>query len=251
MAKLKGLLPLQGTIQNITFAETKNGVIARGKTSLDKKRISEDANYGYMRAQSSELTEATYAGRLVRQALKKTAFVQPDSRCVNRLTSRMSRVLKSDATHSRGKRKVTAGDLQLLRGFEFNSESMLCQRLFLRPTISFDRVTGLLSAQWNSFFPDCVIDAPEGATHVRLVAAGVLADFAGNTFRTAHSSSQLIAFAHEPLPELLLTMQLPAESAAALVLAIGLEFYELVHGIHGHLDRGKQNAMAIVEVAVA
>lgn len=45
MAQQKGIIPLKGTIGNITFYKSKDGFMAREKTSLDGKRIATDAGF--------------------------------------------------------------------------------------------------------------------------------------------------------------------------------------------------------------
>jgi len=248
MAKLKGQLPLKGTIQNITFAETGEGIIARSKSSLNRKRLTEDASFERTREQNKELGASTSAGKLLRQALERTVFLQPDSGCVNRLTSRMARIVKTDLTHGRGQRKVAAGMLSLLKGFEFNADSMLYQRLLLQPTISYERASGVLTASWPSMLPAYVIDAPKEATHIQLVLAGTLIDFSNKTFDTAHAHSAVIPLNHLPAPELVLTTGLPEASHLPLIACIGLEFLDLVNDVYCPLERGRQNAMGVVEV---
>lgn len=248
MAKLKGQLPLQGTIQNITFAETGDGIIAKSKSSLTKKRLAEDPSFERTREQNRELTEATLACKLLRQALDRTVFVQQSRSDVNRLTSRMARIVKTDITNGRGKRKVSAGMLSLLKGFEFNADSTLHQMLLLQPVITFDRTSGVLTASWPSMLPACVIDAPKEATHVQLVVAGTLIDFSNNTFSTAHVHSAVIPLNNLPAPELVLTTGLPEASNFPLVVCVGLEFLDLVNGVYCPLDRGRQNVMGVVEV---
>lgn len=248
MAKLKGQLPLKGTIQNITFAETSDGIIAKSKSSLNRKRLTEDASFERTREQNRELAETTSAGKLIRQALDRTVFFNQDRADVNRLTSRLTKVMKSDRTNGRGKRKVSAGILSLLKGFEFNSESMVSQRLLQQPVISYDRITGILQAYWSAFLPDCMLDVPKEATHVQLVLTGALIDFNGKTFHTQHIRTEILPLHGKSLPELALTTQLSANSADPLIVTLGIEWLELINHVYCPLDRGKQNGMVVAEV---
>jgi len=248
MAKLKGQLPLTGTIQNITFAETSDGIIAKSKSSLNRRRLTEDASFERTREQNRELAGTTGAGKLIRQAFERTVFLNQDRSDVNRLTSRLTKVMKSDRTNGRGMRKVSAGILSLMKGFEFNSESMVSQRLLQLPAIGFERATGVLGAGWDSFLPDCMLDAPKEATHVQLVLAGALVDFNNKTFHTNHTRSEIIPLRGKPLPELQLTTELPANSADPLIITLGIEWLELINHVYCPLDRGKQNGMVVAEV---
>jgi hypothetical protein len=45
MAKQAGIIKLSGTLDDVTFYETEGGHYARRKTSLDKKRVMEDAAF--------------------------------------------------------------------------------------------------------------------------------------------------------------------------------------------------------------
>jgi hypothetical protein len=63
MAQQKGIIPLQGTIGNITFYKSKDGFMAREKGSLDASRIATDPAFQRTRENGAEFGRAGKAGK--------------------------------------------------------------------------------------------------------------------------------------------------------------------------------------------
>ncbi len=65
MARQDGILPMKGTIDNITFYKSGDGYIARKKTSLDANRIAKDPVSERTRETGAEFTRAGQATKLL------------------------------------------------------------------------------------------------------------------------------------------------------------------------------------------
>ncbi len=58
MARQSGIVPLKGTIGNITFYKSQDGYLAREKGSLDAKRIASDPKFQRTRENGAEFSRA-------------------------------------------------------------------------------------------------------------------------------------------------------------------------------------------------
>lgn len=70
MAQQKGIIPLKGTIGNITFYKSKDGFLAREKGSLDATRIANDPAFQRTRENGAEFGRAGKAGKVLRTAFR-------------------------------------------------------------------------------------------------------------------------------------------------------------------------------------
>lgn len=248
MAKQRGIIKLEGTIGDITFYKSQDGMLARAKGGVDGNRIKTDAAFARTRENGEEFARAGSAGKLLRMAFRSYLQNAADSRMVSRLTKEMMVVVKADATSTRGQRNVLDGELELLQGFDFNLEGKLSSTLFMVYEATIDRASGLLEVAIPAFVPGNVIAAPEGATHMQLVSAGGSIDFEGGVFETVTSQSAVIPLSQAQVAALSLANQLTANSTRPLFLILGIAFYQQVNGVDYPLRNGKFNALSIVRV---
>ena len=248
MAKQSGIIKLEGTIGDITFYKSQDGLLARAKGGVDAKRIQNDAAFQRTRENGEEFGRAGAAGKLLRLAFRNFLQNASDSKMVSRLTKEMIVVVKADATSTRGQRNVLDGELELLEGFDFNISGKLSSTLFLAFSAIIDRATGALRVNIPAFSPANAIAYPEGATHLRLVSGGASINFEAGTFEAVTSQSADIAIGEAPVAAVELLNQLAANSTNPLFLALGIEFYQQVNGQNYTLKNGQYNAMALVRV---
>src|SRR6478752_5402017 len=182
MAQQKGIIPLKGTLGNITFYKSKDGFMAREKGSLDASRIATDPAFQRTRENGAEFGRAGKAGKYLRTALRSLLQNVSDSRMIARLTKEMMRVIKADEINPRGFRNVIDGEAEFLKGFEFNVNSKLGTTLFAPFVGTVNRVAGELSVGIPSFVPVNMIAAPSGTTHFKIVSAGAEIDFESGNY---------------------------------------------------------------------
>ncbi|WP_276504401.1 hypothetical protein [Terrimonas pollutisoli] len=193
MAQQKGIIPLKGTIGNITFYKSGDGYLAREKGGIDANRIANDPAFQRTRENGAEFGRAGAAGKVLRNALRSLLQNTADSRMVSRLTREMMKVIQADAVNERGLRNVIDGEAELLEGFEFNVNGKLGTTLYAPYTSSINRVTGELSVSIPSFIPSNMIAAPGGSTHFKIVSAGASIDFENETYELATNATVLNA----------------------------------------------------------
>jgi len=249
MAQQKGIIPLQGTIGNITFYKSKDGYMAREKSGLNADRIANDPSFARTRENGAEFGRAGNAGKVLRSAIRALLLNTADSRMIARLTREMMKVIQADTVNERGLRNVIDGEAELLTGFEFNANSKLGTVLFAPFTQSINRVTGVLEINIPSFIPVNMVAAPSGATHYKLVSAGVEIDFEQQTYTVATSNNAAAVIDVNATAALTLTHQVTANSSRPLFLVLGIEFYQEVNGNLYSLKNGAFNALSIIAVS--
>lgn len=250
MAQQKGIIPLKGTIGNINFYKSRDGYLAREKTSIDADRIANDPAFARTRENGAEFGRAGVAGKVLRTALRSLLLNTSDSRMLSRLTGAMMKVIKADVTSERGLRNVIDGEALLLEGFEFNANSKLGTSLFAAYTVTVNRATGLLVINIPSFIPANLIAAPSGATHFRIVSAGAEIDFENQSYVVETGTSGELLWNATATAVINLQHQVTANSNKPLFLVLGIEFSQEVNGTMYSLKNGAFNALALVKVDV-
>jgi hypothetical protein len=178
MARQKGPLKLSGTIAGITFRQTKFGQVASRKSSLDKERVDKDPAFERSRISSRAFKlGGIYAG-VLRRAFFKLMRDHADSRVTSRLTGKFMSMVMKDTGSAPMERKLTAGLLPQLKGFECNKVQSFSGIFPEMVNVKGNRQTKV----WTATIPATetrAIKAPEGAK-VYKVSVGVGAvDFEG------------------------------------------------------------------------
>jgi hypothetical protein len=249
MAKQMGIIPLKGTIGNITFYQSKAGHLARGKGGLNADRIATDPAFVRTRENGAEFGRAGKAGKLLRTAFRALLLNIGDSYLTARLSSAMLKVVQADATNVRGKRNVIDGEAELLKGFEFNNNGRLGGTLYAPFTAGIDRAAGTLKVDIPAFIPINMLASPAGATHFKILVAGAEIDFEAETFINASAASAELAINATATEVMNLSVNVTANSTKPLFLVLGVEFYQQVNGALYSLKNGAFNALAVVEVS--
>jgi len=248
MARQDGIIKLKGRIGDMSFIKTEDGYLARKAGGIDGKRIQSDPQFARTRENGAEFGRAGSASKLLRTALRALIMNASDSKLTSRLTKEMVAVIKADQKSERGLRNVLDGELELLKGFEFNINGTLSQTFFVPYTATIDRAAGSLTVDIPAFAPAISIAAPAGATHCKLHASGVEIDFEASVYAVSASESGEIDLKTQNQAAIKLENPLPANSTHPLFLAFGIEFYQMVNNVKYVLKNGSFNALALVAV---
>jgi hypothetical protein len=249
MAQQKGILPLKGTMGNITFYKSKDGYLAREKGGIDSKRFATDPAFQRTRENGQEFGRAGKAGKFLRNAVRSLLQNTSDSKMVSRLTAQMIQVIKEDRVNPRGLRNIIDGEAELLEGFEFNVNGKLNATFFAPFTPAIDRVTGALTIDIPAFIPAHMVAAPGGTTHFRINTAGVEIDFEKGKSIAEISSSDELALDNVNTAPLSHSHSITPNSTHPLFIFLGIEFLQEVNGSMYPLKNGAFNALAIVNVS--
>jgi len=249
MARQDGIIPLKGSIENLTFFKTKDGYLARKRNGPDANRIATDPAFQRTRENLAEFGRAGKAGKLFRSAFRNLIQNISDKRSISRLIKELMKVIKADVTSERGYRNVKDGKPELLYGFEFNANSQLATTFTARYEFTRDRVNGELLLYVNSFTPTESIILPTGATHFKIISATALIDFDTNSWAVdSHSSAVLPWNSTEINPGIEFPNHVTPNSILPMFTVLGIEFYQQVNGKNYPLLNGAYSALAIVDV---
>lgn len=249
MAKQTGILPVKGTLGNLTFYKSKDGYLVREKGGLDAKRIASDPAFQRTRENNAEFGKAGKATKLLRNALRSFSQNASDSKVGSRLTKEMMRVIKADGVNPRGQRNVIDGEAELLQDFDFNVQGKLSTTLYAPYTAAINRVTGALSVEVPAFVPENMLAAPAGVTHFKFNLAGTEIDFEGNKFVVETQSTPELPWDNVVTNAISLSASVTANSTHPLFLVFGVEFYQEVNGSMYPLKNGAFNSLCLVKVS--
>lgn len=249
MARQKGLLKIEGTLDNLTFYKTKDGNLVRTKGGISKERMATDPNFRRTRENGSEFGMAASSGKLVRDATRNLMMSASDGRVTSRLTKVMTDIKALDSSSIRGLRSVAEGiatgdGKQLLKGFNFNNRAIMGAILF-KP-YSLDNTTGNVTI--NDLIPINDIAFPQGATHVSLKAAWSKVNFETRVFNTAISNISNLPI-NGSSSNVTLTIATPPTGTNAIdVYLLSIEFFQEVNGVQYSLRNGAYNSLVVTEV---
>jgi hypothetical protein len=249
MAKLNGIIPLKGTIGELTFRDTKFGFVVSGKSRINAGMIRTDPRFQRTRENSTEFGRAVTASKRLRSAFRSLLINVSDRDMRTRLLRQMMKVIRSDKVNPRGFRNVMNSEAELLQGFEFNSKNALVTTLNVPFTAGIDRGTGELAINIPSFVPVNDMAAPDGASHYRIIAAGSAIDFENGSYFTDIKTSGILPLDATDTAALSLVSIVPANSTKLLFLLLCIEFVQSVNGVIHPLKNGEYTALSLVAVS--
>ena len=248
MARQTGLIKIKGTLDNVNFYKTKDGDLARMKTSVDADRIKNDPAFERTRENNTEFGNSATAGKIMRDAVRPMALNAADGRVTSRLTKTMAQIKNLDATSVRGKRNVAEGvqdpnAILLLKGFDFNNEALL--NTILYKPFDVNTISGEITIL--DLTPQIDVVWPQGATHLAFTSG-----FAGVDFLTGDKDLEISNVVNIPIDMTMTTVTL-TPGAIPIVTGVKLyvlkiEFFQEVNGIQYTLKNGAYNALKVVEV---
>ena len=248
MARLKGIIKIHGTLDDLTFYKTQDGHLVKTKSSISKQRIMTDPNFQRTRENGSEFGSAASAGKLLRAAIRSLLLTTSDNRITSRVTKVMTIVKNYDATSARGFRNVGVAISQAaakaeLKDFDFNIDSPLSTTLFKPYAVNL--TTGLITIP--GLVPSTDISYPVGATHITLRGAWVKIDFVGNKTEIQLTNATNLPITSASSSVTLTPTAVPSVVGTGLFL-LTVEFFQLVNAVQYTLKNGSYNSLAIIQV---
>jgi hypothetical protein len=248
MATQIGTLKVQGTVDNVTFAQTQDGYIAKKKAYYSRRRVKTSSKYSRVREINAEFKTAAQAGRLLRDSVEGLLKDATDGKVASRLLQQMLRALHEDMTSSHGSRTISGGKPALLERFDFNIKSNVRSILATPYTATIERVTGKLSIDIPAFIPAQTVAAPGGTTHFKIVSAGVELNFDEESFVKDENDSGLLPYENTSTGVISLSNSVTPASTNPLFLMLGVRFYAETNGEQNPLKDSLYNGLTIVKV---
>jgi hypothetical protein len=248
MAKVDGIVEIQGTVKGMTFYRSKDGQLVRAKGGISKKRMKNDPAFQRTRENGVEFGHAAKMSQLVRKTVSSLISQAKDSRVSSRLGKNLIGVKNLDLVSVRGERKVAIGlqseeGKRLLKGFNFNLHAPFDS--VFRGDYLLDTVTGELTL--NNFNPEVHLAVPGGGTHVRLSVAMSVVDFETGLYSTTYSEKLTLPLIDVAATQNLIPATVPAGSGVQISYFL-MEFFQEMNGMLYPLRNNTHNVLYLMEV---
>ncbi len=248
MAKLRSLIKVEGTLDDLTFYKGKEGYLVRTKGGVSANRIKSDPAFARTRENGSEFGHCATSGKILRRAIINLIADAKDNRVTSRLTQAMSKVKNSDITSVRGQRQVAIGlatpeGRAHLVGFDFNNNAQLSS--VLRSDFTLDSTTGEVNIV--DLTPNHDLGIPGGATHVSFSAGFLNLDFS-----SGDKELQVSPIVNLPINGIASTVTLTPPTVPSgtgnQFYFLKVAFFQEVNSIQYPLNNGAFNALQLIEV---
>lgn len=249
MAKIRSLIKLEGTMDDLTFYKGTDGFFVRTKGGVSKNRIMNDPAFARTRENGAEFKSITGSGKLLRSALGPMLFKAKDSKLTSRLVKVMGQIKNLDSVNVRGARNVAAGldnslSVTFLEGFDFNARATKGSILSVSETV--DVSTGAIS--FDSFIPQQQLRYAEGATHFSLQAGFLRLDFETEAHQLTKSEEIVFRINNEIIAPTLTPASVPTVDGTGFHLLL-IEFFQEINGVRYMLNNGAFNVLNLVKVS--
>lgn len=230
MAKQKGIIKLEGTLDDISFYKTTDGYLAREKGGVDAETIKNSPRFQRTRENNAEFKEVANAVDLFCKAFREVLLEIPSNDLRKRLMKKMYEILNTDIISKRGERKVSNGNIGLLEKFELVQNVRYKHIFRINPYIGVN--TGINVAQLItsslSFTPRDVIVVPSSATHYRMLIAAGQINFENGWYKATLKQPEDKSLDADGDP-LLSLFQVEPNKNLPLFLAMGIKFGQLIN----------------------
>ncbi|PHR14731.1 MAG: hypothetical protein COA40_00670 [Aequorivita sp.] len=249
MARVKSLIKVEGTLDDITYYKSQDGFMARKKGGVSKNRIAKDPAFARTRENGTEFGEITRSGKYLRRAINGLLATAKDNRVTSRLTQVLSKVKNEDLTSARGQRNVATGIASAngkawLNGFNFNTRAHMDSVLLSNYTL--DTATGeVIITDLN---PDQQIAFPGGATHITFTSGFLNLDFTDPDGYDLQLSPEVNVPITGTASTVTLTPAAAASGTGESYYFLKIAFFQEVNGIQYVLNNGAHNALQLIEI---
>jgi hypothetical protein len=207
-----------------------------------------DKRFRRTRENWAEFSEAAKSASLIRKAFADFTDFYRDPKGHPRLLRETLKVVKSDPTSERGKRQLTLGDLNIIKGYDFNIRKPLFTSFKQPYAVSIDRTAGTATFDIAEFNADYSVSEPYGASNFKFVACVAVINWEERTYEKMLIESSLWETGEALIPAQNLALSFTPDTPHTIVVSFGTWFYQEVNGQVYIMRDGSAHAMAIVEV---
>jgi len=230
MGKLKGLFQITGSVGNLTFCQTRTGIIVRQKSGINKQRIRTDGAFKRTREWNEEFGRAGRYCKIITNAFPDIISECNDRTVRGRLMSILLKAIKADTVSKRGERHLTPEGIKLLEAFEFNQAKKLCDVLREKVILNYNKKKRIVTARVKPFVSVQGISMPQNAAYYKIAIKVACIDLEkGETFKTESNTFFLDTKAkvRRVIP---LTCQLSEVGNIQVWVVMSVQFFSLVNG---------------------
>jgi hypothetical protein len=249
MAKQTGVISFTGPMGGISFYKSQGEYRAREKSGPSRRTVLTSPRFIRTRENAEEFRRAVRAATRLRYSLGRLIrnCKLGDSGVSGRLNGLFLKIIKSDPTGIRGKRTASCGELDMLETFEFHKENPLGKIAAIAPVSSINTASGAMQTTIRPFDPQQRIQAPQGATHFKILSVAAAIDFDKEQYLHHHTETGYLSLENDITETISLDHTLPTEKGKTLLLTMGVLFYvQAEEGIYKRIDGG---GMRILQVS--
>ena len=248
MAKLDGIIKIQGTLENLTFYKSVDGYKVRTKGGVSRQRILNDPAFARTRENGLEFGQSAASGKMLRTAIGSMVFKAKDARLSSRLLKLMSEIKNHDVVSVRGSRNVGQGintvmGSRALKGFDFNQSAML--NAVLHAPFAVTAATGKVVI--TDLIPKEDLLFPIGATHFSVQSAYLNLDFSTGISAITFSPVITLPLSLVAATQTLTPTAVPAGVGKKIYLLL-VSFHQEVNSVQYALNNGGYNVLNVLDV---
>ena len=251
MAKQDGLIPLIGTIDNLSFSKSPFGYLARKKTGPTRKAVLKDANFERTRENAADFKTAVRAGTLVRATIWPILRVSTNVWLNGRMNALLLQAVRSDKTNGRGKKAMLPAALSILKGFEINANNPITKRKGISYKIKKNVRKGIIQLTIPPFISKTALTPPDDATHFKIMTISASINFTKTQLTNDLQNSDLLAISRRKTTTLTFQRPIINKAGEAQLLALGIAFYKKVDGLEKLLKGGAAKIVEAGEVSAS
>jgi hypothetical protein len=233
MARQKGLIKLEGTLDDITFYEGvgkagKREMLAKTKSAIPADRIANDPAFQRTRENNTEFGNAASFAKLLR--LGFNAYSKGTQSSLAKIT--LAAIRQYDTVSARGQRNINeVTNFADFLGFSFNEQSKYSETIIGSKV----NIATVNATEFNVVMTSGYLNPPQGATHYKSIVHYAVLDVVA---QTVSSSTEVTGGL--PAASLPATLEFAQQTTAVsfpallptemLVACVGVAFYQQVNG---------------------
>jgi hypothetical protein len=247
MAKQLGIIPLSGTISNITFTHGQQGLRARIKSALDKERIMTDDAFERTRENNKEFSRACKGAKTLTDIFDLGIDNCYDNRLRARLVGRLMKVIHSDTTSERGSRNLVDADDTLLNHFQWNRHTALKTVMKAPYSVTVDRAAGTVTVNVPSLIPKRLLKGNPEATHFEIIMSAAEVDWNAENQLAQVAFTAILPWDQTATSPISQVLSLTAGTTLPIITTIAIRWYEEVSGNYYLLKNTEYDTAGIVD----
>lgn len=238
MARLKGILKIEGQLDGFSFYQLNGQIVVRKTGGFNGEKIKKSANYVRTRENASEFGNCSKAGKVFRSSLQPYLKLLENSKIHSMVTQLFTQIKDLDGVSERGKRCLaegikTADGKKLIKNFDFSSNLSRNEHL---EKVNLDLSSGVFSFSFfaNKLPSDCVVSVTV-----------LMLNFDFETLTYHRSASTVFTFSSESDGAITDgTIEIPAGSGTLF----GLLYFERKQVVNEESYRLRGNGIFVVAV---
>ncbi len=248
MAKQKGIVRFTGTIDGLTYYDSKYGPLVRKKGGPSPEQFKTNPAFERSRENANEFGNCGKATKLVRAVLMPMMKDVKDFTVTARLVKLMHALKNLDTASGRGARNVATGislpaAKNLMKGYDFNEKAQL--GLVLKKQYTVNTKKGVISIP--GMIPDVHLKRSKAATHAKITGGWARIDFGAEVGELVRTNQVILPINSVISNVVLKPVSLPSGTGTDIFI-LQIIFYQEINGVQYDLKNGEYNSMGVVEI---